>query len=54
MPDVEIVPRLPGYRTDWIPGCAVEAMYAAATNDFNGTSQHEFSGRAKNQDSMLI
>jgi len=41
------LPRLPGYRADWIPGCAVEAIYSAATGQFNGSSQGEFNQRAR-------
>lgn len=48
MDGVRFYPRLPGYKQNWIPGCAVEAMVAAATGDFNGTSQEEFNQRAKN------
>ncbi|MBU2265217.1 hypothetical protein KJ784_03480 [Patescibacteria group bacterium] len=40
-------PRLPGYRSNWIPGCAVEAIMAAATGEFNGCSQKEFNQKAK-------
>ncbi|MBM4305256.1 MAG: hypothetical protein FJ123_00835 [Deltaproteobacteria bacterium] len=41
------LPRLPGYKADWIPGCAVEAIYSAATGKFNVSSQAEFNQGAK-------
>ncbi|TSC54447.1 MAG: hypothetical protein LiPW31_111 [Microgenomates group bacterium LiPW_31] len=44
---VKFYPHLPGYRAEWIPGCAVEAIYSAATGQFNGSSQQEFNKRAK-------
>ena len=44
---VKFYPHLPGYRAEWIPGCAVEAIYSAATGQFNGSSQEEFNKRAK-------
>lgn len=44
---VNFYPRLPGFKKDWIPGCALEAMYSAATNDYNGTPQAIFNKRAK-------
>lgn len=40
------IPGLPGYRANWIPGCALEAMVAAATGDFNPASQAEFNNKA--------
>jgi hypothetical protein len=40
-------PRLPGYRPNWIPGCVVDAMVAAATGNFNGIQQIEFNEMAK-------
>jgi hypothetical protein len=40
-------PRLPGYRPNWIPGCAIEAMTAAVTGEFNGTSQENFNKQAR-------
>lgn len=43
----KFLPRLPGYRPDWIPGCAVEAIYSASTGQFNGCSQEEFNQKAK-------
>jgi hypothetical protein len=46
MKDVKFHPRLPGYKRDWIPGCAVEAM-VVTTGDFDNTSQEEFNKRAK-------
>lgn len=44
---VKFYPRLPGYRAEWVPGCAVEAIYSAATGQFNGSSQEEFNQKAK-------
>jgi len=32
--DVIFYPRLPGYRKNWLPGCVVEAIYAARTGTF--------------------
>jgi len=47
MKDTKFFPRLPGYKQDWIPGCAVEAIMAAATGEFNGCSQREFNQKAE-------
>lgn len=47
MAGVKFYPPIPGYRADWLPGCAVEAMVASATGEFNGRSQREFNRRAK-------
>jgi hypothetical protein len=47
MKDVKFHPRLPGYKQDWIPGCAVEAMVVAATGDFDNASQEAFNTWAK-------
>lgn len=47
MEGVEFIPRLPGYRRNWVPGCAVEAMYSASTGDFNGTVQKQFNQATK-------
>ncbi len=47
MKNVKFYPRLPGYRADWIPGCAVEAIVAAATGKFGSRSQAEFNQQAK-------
>jgi hypothetical protein len=47
MGGVKFLPRLPGYRPDWIPGCTVEAIYSAATGNFNHTSQIEFNRIAR-------
>jgi hypothetical protein len=44
---VKFFPRLPGYKADWIPGCAVEAIVSAATGNFNGTSQVFFNQKAR-------
>jgi hypothetical protein len=44
---VKFLPQLPGYRADWIPGCAVEAILTARTGEFNGVSQKEFNHRAR-------
>jgi hypothetical protein len=35
MRGVEFFPSLPGYEPRWIPGCAVEAIYATATGRFS-------------------
>jgi len=40
-------PALPGFQANWIPGCAVEAIVAAATGDFCFKSQREFSRLAR-------
>jgi len=40
-------PRLPGYKAEWIPGCAVEGIFSAATGEFNNTTQLDFNRRAK-------
>ena len=47
MEETSFYPRLPGYRANWIPGCAVEAIMAAATGEFNGCTQKEFNRKAK-------
>ena len=47
MEGVKFFPRLPGYKSDWIPGCAVEAITSAATGDFNGVSQEVFNKQAR-------
>jgi hypothetical protein len=47
MRDVKFYPRLPGYKAEWIPGCAVEAIFSAATGKFNGSSQKDFNEEAK-------
>jgi len=48
MKGVNFTPRLPGYKSDWIPGCAVEAMVSAKTGDFNGdTSSRMFHKQAR-------
>ncbi len=44
---VKFFPRLPGYESDWIPGCAVEAIIAAKTGNFNGSSQQVFNQKAR-------
>lgn len=39
MAGMRFYPRLPGYRADWIPGCAVEAIcHAAEGNNGSGVS----------------
>jgi hypothetical protein len=40
--EVKFIFPLPGYRSNWIPGCTLEAMYSAYTGDFNGTPQADF------------
>jgi len=47
MKDTSFYPSLPGYESNWIPGCAVEAIMASATGGFNGCSQKEFNQKAK-------
>jgi hypothetical protein len=47
MKGVKFLPRLPGYRSNWIPGCTVEAIYSAATGNFNHTPQAEFNRIAR-------
>ncbi len=47
MDGVNFYPRLPGYRSDWIPGCAVEAIVSAATTSFNGHPQRIFNQKAR-------
>lgn len=47
MTGVKFYPPIPGYKADWLPGCAVEAIIASATGEFNGCSQQEFNRRAK-------
>ncbi|MDP2709478.1 MAG: hypothetical protein Q8O93_05585 [bacterium] len=47
MSGASFIPKLPGYEADWIPGCAVEAIFSAATGDFNGMTQVEFNNKAK-------
>lgn len=47
MKDTSFYPSLPGYESNWIPGCAVEAIMASATGEFNGCSQQEFNQKAK-------
>jgi len=44
---MKFFPKLPGYEADWIPGCAVEAIIAAKTGEFNGSSQEEFNKKAR-------
>ncbi len=44
---VKFIPRLPGYKPDWIPGCVIEAMVAAETGYFNHLSQQEFNRMAR-------
>lgn len=40
-------PRLPGYKANWIPGCALEAIISSATDTFNSMPQNLFNSRAK-------
>ena len=47
MDGVKFLPRLPGYKSDWIPGCTVEAIYSAATGSFNHIPQTEFNSTAR-------
>jgi len=47
MEGVKFYPRLPGYQSDWIPGCAVEAIVAANTGEFNGCKQEIFNKEAR-------
>lgn len=45
---VRFFPRLPGYRSDWIPGCAIEAIISSTIGGgFNGISQINFNNRAR-------
>ncbi len=41
LPGVRYVPKLPGFRADWVPGCAVEGIVAARFG-YNYNSQEEF------------
>lgn len=47
MKGVSFFPHLPGYHAQWIPGCAVEAIYSAAVGSFNGSSQQSFNSNAR-------
>lgn len=47
MKNVEFVPRLPGYKTDWIPGCVVEAMHVASTGNYGDFDQIKFNKQAR-------
>ena len=44
---VKFYPRLPGYKADWIPGCAVEAIVSAATGSFNSGRSETFIKKAR-------
>lgn|GEM_PF-370256 len=43
---VEFRPRLPGYRANWIPGCAVEAIVCASRGDCSDLNFNQFRKRA--------
>ena len=47
MKGVKFLPRLPGYKSNWIPGCAVEAMCVAFDEKFRHAAPKEFNGKAK-------
>jgi hypothetical protein len=47
IPGTKFFPRLPGYKSNWIPGCTAEAIIASATGHFNKLPQNEFNQLAK-------
>ncbi len=47
LPGTIFYPRLPGYRRDWLPGCVVEAIYAAVTGSFGSEPLPVFIERAR-------
>ena len=47
MKGVKFLPRLPGYKSNWIPGCAAEAMCVAFDEKFRHATPREFNGKAK-------
>ena len=47
LPGTFFYPRLPGYRRDWLPGCVVEAIYAAVTGSFGSDPMPVFIERAR-------
>ncbi len=49
LPGTSFYPRLPGYKKNWIPGCAVEAIVEAANGkgSVSKNSQIEFNKRAR-------
>ncbi len=47
LPGTIFYPRLPGYRRDWLPGCVVEAIYAAVTSSFGSDPLPVFIERAR-------
>ncbi len=56
MPGARFFPRLPGYRANWMPGCAVEAIVAAKfkNEEVIRWTQHEFNEKAKEIFNPLI
>lgn len=47
LPGTELKPAIPGYASNWLPGCAVEAIVISDGNNFNLSTQEEFNVKAK-------
>lgn len=45
---VKFIPRLPGYKADWIPGCCIESIVHSECGDEPFTDQKLFNESAKN------
>lgn len=47
LPKSKFIPHLPGYFSNWLPGCAVECLVASNSSIFHFSSQEEFNKEAK-------
>ena len=45
---VKFIPKLPGYKADWIPGCCIESIIHSEFGNSSFSSQELFNKNAKN------
>lgn len=47
LPGVKFRPSLPGFASNWLPGCVIEALIVSSNSNFNFSTQEEFNLKAR-------